>query len=185
MLHPKPNGVAEFVARGDYAVNSGATLATSFAGPPDLKSGDANGFNWPVVSGPIANPEFAMSGVSHVRTGASISQIEDGASATYLVGEKFISSDHYEDGEFLGDNESLYSGYCTDNHRFTKLKMTPSLDAPAAQDPYAQLRFGSAHSAGALFAFCDGSVQLVTFDVTDEVHYRAGHIADAGQALRP
>jgi prepilin-type N-terminal cleavage/methylation domain-containing protein len=180
MLHPKPGGPTEVVARGDYAINSGATLTSSFAGPPDLTMGDLDTFNWPITKSPFPNPELNFSGISHVRTGVSLARIEDGASNTYLAGEKFIDIDHYTDGEFYGDNESLFSGFCTDNHRFTKLGLVPIRDAPAGADVHAQLRFGSAHAVGALFVFCDGSGRLVTFDVADEVHFRAGHIADAG-----
>jgi hypothetical protein len=36
-----------------------------------------------------------------------------------------------------------------------------------------------------MLAYCDGSVQLVSFDVADEVHYRAGNMADVGIELSP
>jgi prepilin-type N-terminal cleavage/methylation domain-containing protein len=188
MQNLKPTGNAAFVARGDYAINAGATLATPFPGPPDLATGDGPSVNWPINAGPAPTMEWSFTGISHVRTGTSLAQVEDGSSNTYLAGEKFIDVDHYEDGEFLGDNEALYSGYCSDNHRFTKLIYPPARDAPVREAPPAewntyQFRFGSAHQAGALLAYCDGSVQLVSFDVSDEVHYRAGNMADAGIKL--
>ena len=185
MQNLRPTGNADFVARGDYAINAGSTLAMSFAGPPNLAAGDGLGFNWPIGVGPTPTMDWSFTGISHVRTGTSLAQVEDGSSNTYLVGEKFIDVDHYQDGEFLGDNEALYSGYCSDNHRFTHRKYTPARDAPAASDNTYQFRFGSAHQAGVLLAYCDGSVQLVSFDVAEDVHYRAGNIADVGIELSP
>jgi hypothetical protein len=38
--------------------------------------------------------------------------------------------------------------------------------------------FGSAHSAGCYFAMCDGSVQLVSYDIDAEMHRRLGNRHD-------
>ena len=52
-----------------------------------------------------------------------ISQVTDGLSKTYLVGEKFLSPYLYEDVNvnddvpMMGDNQSAWSGYEWDNHR--------------------------------------------------------------------
>ncbi|MCA9234307.1 MAG: DUF1559 domain-containing protein [Planctomycetales bacterium] len=167
------------VVRGDYAVNSGATARFSCPGPPDLPSGDDGQFSCPEVS--LGNPidKFALTGVSHLRIAVSLRQIADGASNTYLVGEKYVFTAHYETGESLGDKESLFSGYCVDNHRFAAIELPPLSDAHSEQLTFDQLRFGSAHPGGLNMSRCDASVRWTDFAVDPEIHFRAGHIADA------
>ena len=46
----------------------------------------------------------------------------------------------------------------------------------------ANSRFGSAHSAGAGFIFCDGSVHLISFDIDTVTHSRLASRAD-GQSV--
>jgi hypothetical protein len=185
MKTPNPFGVADEVPRGDYAMNSGATLSINYPGPPNLTAGDAPTYIWPDLQG-RSTPIAKFTGISHVHGAAHPRNLEDGASATYLIGEKYLDPSQYENGESRGDNESLFSGYASDNHRFTSIDeppLTPALDGTlplASRDNY---RFGSSHSAGAVLAFCDGSVQIVTFDVSPEIHYRRGHVADGGEPL--
>jgi prepilin-type processing-associated H-X9-DG protein len=166
--------------RGDYAINSGATLAISHSGPESLAVGDSATYIWPSLTGHPAHPETWFSGISHIRCATKLRQVE-GASNTYLVGEKYLDPSQYENGESPGDNAFLYSGYCADNHRFTRLDMPPAIDGsiPTA-DPRAHYRFGSAHQAGLNMVFCDGSVRLINHDVSPEVHFSAGHVSDDG-----
>lgn len=179
MRHPKPAGDVDAVARGDYAINGGATLAFSFSGPPSLADGASPTFVWPDLQGPPGKPQFSFSGISHIRTGIRLRQIEDGTSSTYLGGEKYLDPSQYENGESPGDNEALVSGYCSDNHRFTAL--SPAADGALPPSILNDYRFGSAHVAGLILAFCDGSVRLTTFDIGSDVHLRRGHIADGGE----
>lgn len=181
MSNLRPSGTVQVAARGDYAINSGATSAFSFEGPPDLTAGDSRTFKWPSDVGALLDSEVAFSGISHLRRGMRAQGIEDGLSATYLAGEKFVELSHYEDGEFLGDNEAVLSGFSNDNHRYARLKLEPLPDSARNLDTSAQLRFGSAHVAGVVFATCDGAVALTSFDVDDEIYFRAGHVADGGK----
>jgi prepilin-type processing-associated H-X9-DG protein len=41
-----------------------------------------------------------------------------------------------------------------------------------------RLRFGSPHSSGCNFAFCDGSVRTVSYQIDPEVHRRLGNRKD-------
>jgi prepilin-type N-terminal cleavage/methylation domain-containing protein/prepilin-type processing-associated H-X9-DG protein len=179
MSHPRPAGAPSLAGRGDYAINGGATLAISHNGPQSLALGDSSNYIWPDSVGHASHPDTWFSGISHIRTATKLRRIESGASQTYLVGEKYLDPTQYENGESFGDNESLYSGYCSDNHRFTRMDLTPAVDGSLPrEDILAHYRFGSAHPAGLNFVFCDGSVRLIAFDISSDAHYAAGHVSD-------
>ena len=183
---PKPAGSPLSLARSDLAINAGATHLAGHNGPPTLERGDDPDYPWPNQEGFGIMPAVAFTGISHVHASATQRRITDGMSQTYLAGEKYLHPDQYANGEALGDNDSLYSGYCSDNHRFTALSAPLSRDGQAAIDDHgANYRFGSAHPAGVNFVYCDGSVQVVAFDVDPEIHYLAGHRADDGVVLPP
>jgi prepilin-type processing-associated H-X9-DG protein len=99
------------------------------------------------------------------------------------VGEKFLSPEHYFDGEENGDNETLFTGYCTDNHRFTRVDLVPISDGQSWMANQVHRRFGSAHATSLNFVYCDGSVRSVSYDVEPIVHFRSGHTADGGVLL--
>jgi len=169
---PEPAGNVSAVARGDYAINAGASHVFSWPGPDDLQKGDHPLADWP-------NAKLST-GISHLRFGVEARRIEDGLSHTYLVGEKFLNPDHYTDGESRGDNETLYSGFATDLYRFTRIDLLPLQDTSAKLESPGHLRFGSAHSVGYQMALCDGSVRLISYEIAAETHYRFGHRYDRG-----
>lgn len=176
---PRPVGSPARLGRSDMAINAGATLALGFAGPESLEDGDSGRSIWPDMVGNALNASSQFSGISHVRVATSLRRITDGASCTYLVGEKYLAPEHYETGESIGDKVSLYSGYAIDNHRFTELNLPPASDGMLPLTSIrAPLRFGSAHSAGVNMVRCDGSTHLVSFDVDPTVHYCLGHAFD-------
>lgn len=180
---PKPVGSPTRLGRSDVAINTGATLAIGHDGPATLELGDAPSTQWPDMVGSPNRPDKQFTGISHVHTATSLRRITDGASCTYLAGEKYLEPKHYETGESIGDKISLYSGYCVDNHRFTKEELPPASDGsvPIA-DAQAYLRFGSAHQSGVNMLFGDGSIHLIGFDIDPTTHYRLGHTFDGEPA---
>jgi Protein of unknown function (DUF1559) len=188
MRTPKPYGSVTAVARADYAINGGTSHVINLGGPNSLQQGNDPAY-WAAAPNPTK-----FTGISHLRIGVPIKSIVDGTSKTYLVGEKHIPADNYTTGTSPGDNESLYSGYCTDLHRFAgvteniKLGITPHampLNDNAADDSSiaSYIRFGSAHTSGLNMANCDGSVHLVDYDIDPNVHFRAGHRGDDGRSI--
>jgi hypothetical protein len=135
-----------------------------------------------------------FSGISHLRTATSIRQLIDGSSKTYLVGEKYIDAANYHTGESLGDNESMYAGFCTDLHRFSGALERIGLSLPPYAEPLSDhaiadigivgyARFGSAHTTGLNFVYADGSTHFVSFDINGEIHFRFGHRFDGGNPI--
>ena len=188
---PKPSGAPRAVARGDYAINAGASRILSFAGPNALAQGNDPNY-WQSDGLNITDVE-EFTGICHLRLAAPLRSIIDGLSNTYLLGEKHLSFEEYETGRSPGDNESLYSGYCTDLNRFAGnispdvetpfLNPLPDISEPPKTESPGFVRFGSAHSSGLNMAYCDGSVRWIGFEVEGEIHLRAGHRADEGASL--
>jgi prepilin-type N-terminal cleavage/methylation domain-containing protein/prepilin-type processing-associated H-X9-DG protein len=153
----------QWLARTDYAANSGDQLTDEFfAGPPDLATGDNPNYGWPNTDG--------LSGVIFQRSMLRIHDVKYGTSNVYLLGEKYINADHYKDGQDPSDNENMYVGFDNDIYRTTFFP--PMKDKHGVTNTFA---FGSAHAAGVNMLMCDGSVQFVGFDVDPLIHKRAGN----------
>ena len=202
----RPLGTSEGLFKGDYAANSGDTLnsdgAAWFDGGPNALNGDYSGAetffqtrlkNAPMdycgikPSGIDANKaRLCQSGVVFCRSETTVSQIEDGTSNTYFVGEKYIKPEEYGGGASTADpgyslmtNQAAYCGYEWDNQRRA---WNPLLADQATQQENYQPRqdtpgyggeihiFGSAHPGAFHMSFCDGSVQAISYNVDPYVH---------------
>jgi prepilin-type N-terminal cleavage/methylation domain-containing protein len=152
------------VARTDYAINEGDFITRTPGGPLTLTEGDAPGYLWTDVS--------MASGVSWLRDGVRIGMITDGASNTYLVGEKYVSRLGYHNPVDRGHDQPMYSGVDLDNARWTL--QTPIQD----EHVMSERSFGSAHSSVCFMSLCDGSVRAVSYSIDAEVHRNLGNRAD-------
>lgn len=173
--------VTEFVARGDYAANVGDVGANSIGGdggPASLREGDSE-FPWP--------PTAVYTGISYLRSEVATSDVVDGMSATYFVGEKYLNPDKYESGPESSDRGHVYTGFGVENFRLAKSFEPPSQDyrSPEAGGVTNERRFGSAHSRSCNFLFCDGSVRRISYDVDGETHRRLGNRKDGLSAAAP
>ena len=179
------------VARGDYAANAGdnvkgCTHQLEGLDTPDTTQDD----KWPgdndprliswIVVGlkPYGNdpagqypPFTAQSGVNFSGSQVELQQISDGASNTYLVGEKYMNSNEYEtDGTADGgDNHGYFQGFDWDTHRFATKGWPPLPDTPGF---FSYQGFGSAHPGGWNAVFCDGSVRVLSYDLDEQTHRR-------------
>jgi len=122
-------------------------------------------------------PTISWSGVSFQRSNVGSAAVKDGTTHTYLVGEKYLSSDHYDDGVDGGDNDTALSGFGNDNFRATA--ETPLNDQ---RGKAADCRFGGPHSGIVHMSFCDGSARAINIGIDATVHRYLGDKND-GQVL--
>jgi prepilin-type N-terminal cleavage/methylation domain-containing protein/prepilin-type processing-associated H-X9-DG protein len=173
----------DMVARGDYAGNAGSTWLLSdgddgVAGPSNLAAAPSY-FSSLFTSNSQKYSPKNSTGVFYIYTTFRMADVTDGASNTYLVGEKYMCSDDYSTFDPLGDAQPMYIGFDMDICRHTGNPPMP--DTPGYPDGTA-FRFGSAHATGFHMAFCDGSVQSMSYTISAQVHKYLGNRCD-GQAI--
>jgi prepilin-type N-terminal cleavage/methylation domain-containing protein/prepilin-type processing-associated H-X9-DG protein len=150
------------VMRSDYRVNSGSKYAGGDAGPGLAQ--DPQVYKWTYTT-----PD-SQNGICFQRSTIRLAQITDGTAKTALVGEKFLNPDRYLDGVDSSDDQCVFTGHDRDNVGYTRhgTEVFPPLpdNTPKLNLPY---RFGGPHPGGFNIAFCDGSVELMAFDIDAEV----------------
>ncbi len=182
VLHPQVRPYTVFnadtageVARSDYAINAGDrgfnTLGLyNVAGPKSVEEAVNGSYKW--------RPTSSFNGVCVFRTNVRMRQIEDGTSRTYLLGEKYVHQDHYLTGGDFGERGHMYQGYSPDT-----VRLATDITPPIHDGKYTQTeRFGSAHSSSCHFAFCDGSVQSISYEIEGSVHRQLGNRRDGMNA---
>ena len=159
------------VPKTDYAINEGDYITDTDGGPRSLAEGDRRGYPWKKTD--------KATGVSFLRSRVRFAEVTDGLSATYLAGEKYVSSNSYFNNKDPGYDQSLFSGVDIDLNRWT-------IDPPRVDSEATNIRiFGSAHSAGCMMLMSDGSVHLVAYSIDGTVHRRLGNRRDGEQAALP
>lgn len=177
-------------SRSDYKINGGDAPGTWGGGPTSLATAITGaGFQTPWDAGGKAK----YSGVCGYRTEVRIDDILDGASVTYLIGEKYMDPTHYVNGLYQSDAYSVLVGGDIGTMAFTgdasRLPSTNPL--PPSQDRVANpttppvsptdlnyLRFGSAHSGGFNMAMADGSVRSINYSIDPFIHMALGNRFD-------
>lgn len=168
----------KLAVRGDYgACMSGQyenenRAKDGMAEPFDLQTGKTT-FPWATyekyrepVTGNLVD---RYDGVIFYHSQVELRQITDGQSKTYLIGEKFLESDHYDDGQPSYDDQAYYIGFDRD----TSLSSygPPFRDAPIGDQHYS---FGSAHPSVFYVTFCDGSIHAIAYEIDSKVHRALG-----------
>ena len=169
------------VARGDYAACAGDEMApcASWRGPNTLAEAAVLTRNNTWLLQP--NPREYPTGISYRRSAVTLAQIPDGLSQTYMLGEKYLSPDHYLNGLDGADNESMYAGHNNDSHRTTYYNPASGPTHTPRQDTegdHSGVLFGSAHAGGCHMSFCDGSVRFVNYSIDPATHRYLGNRKD-------
>jgi prepilin-type N-terminal cleavage/methylation domain-containing protein len=150
------------VARSDYAACCGDTSSDElFAGPNTLAQGNNPNYGWPNTS--------KFNGVIYQRSQTTFPAIQRGSSNTYLIGEKYLNPNNYQNGADPGDNECMYVGMDNDLMRTTDY--APRRDTPGYTNSY---MFGSNHDVGLNMLHCDGSVEFVNYSIEMSVYKPMG-----------
>lgn len=167
-------------ARTDYAINGGDYYTDPSSNSSGIWLGGPNNH-------PLGTMEPARSGwrkIGQVATGISFAasevtekQVTDGLSKTYLIGEKYLNADHYEDGVDNGDNESMYMGDNGDIVRWGGPAFPPQQDRPGLEF---WRYFGSAHAGVFQMVLCDGSVHAIAYEIDGAVHGKLANRKDGG-----
>jgi len=190
-LCPNPHGMGFYfkdsgwtllpplVGKTDYAGNAGTTKdGTGMdGGPGTLTDGDAR-----TVAAWTGVAHAMDTGIMFTHSAVARANITDGASNTYLMGEKYCDPDHYYDGSSNWDDQVWDTAADWDTIRFTASTTNP-LDAnfqPTQDTPGLGqgLAFGSAHSGGFYMAMCDGSVQFMNYSIDLKTHGCLGNRSD-------
>jgi prepilin-type processing-associated H-X9-DG protein len=115
-------------------------------------------------------PEAQSSYRVIVQAAGTKTDISNGTSYTYMIGEKHVNPIQYFTGKDEGDGEAMLIGM---DGCISRCTAAPTIrDTPYFSD---HLHFGSAHPGGCNMLYCDGSVELVAYSVDPAVHKRAGN----------
>ena len=139
------------VARTDYAANAGDEKNDFQTGPDSLAA--AANYAWAFDK---------LTGVVFQRSMVRLKDIGDGASNTFMVGERYINPDDYETGIDPADDQNTFVGYNHDTLRWST--EPPMQDRPGLGSRYA---WGSAHVIVFNMALCDGSVRPIAYAIDD------------------
>jgi prepilin-type N-terminal cleavage/methylation domain-containing protein len=159
--------------RGDYAANAGDAGDND---PEDLNPDGVRNETGPASYAAAATHVWRDSwhrGVCYQRSKIKIGDIIDGTSKTYLLGERYLMPQNYSSGADPGDDQNLWIGHDRDIIRWT--------DQPPRRDTEGlsyQWAFGSAHTNGCFFSFCDGAVRFIAYDIDPTTHQRLGNRQD-------
>ena len=138
-----------------------------WTGDPDFGCDALQPGGWTFVILPL----FKQTGVIYNYSETTISDITDGTSSTYLIGEKYMNPDNYASGMDWGDDQGMYEACGVDTCRWgyiTKRDPPASYAARPDQRGLAMDQsgiFGSAHLSGCNYVFCDGSVHSISYEV--------------------
>jgi len=165
----------EYYAKTDYAANGG-TMTLNGGGP----SSTSCLRDYPKCSWSHSDAWMYQNfhGISSERSEIGLQDIPDGASNTYLAGEKYLNPEYYYTGSSCVDNNSVYQGNDWDTNRWVGNSSTykPRQDTPGFEN--CTSRFGSAHTYGFHMVMCDGSVHQIPYSVDGLVHERLGNRRD-------
>ncbi len=189
-------GHPSVVGRSDYGANGGDVITDPSTGvyygtQPTWASAPVNADAGPASISEVENPPNQMtvkarnvfSYIASVATGivytgslTKMADVTDGASNTYVLGEKYLDPDYYQTGQDLGDNDLAL---CGDNQDISRMAdPRDGIPLPDTAGDFDCNFFGSAHLNGFQMAFCDGSAQMMSYAINFQVHQHLANRKD-------
>jgi prepilin-type N-terminal cleavage/methylation domain-containing protein/prepilin-type processing-associated H-X9-DG protein len=182
------------LGRTDYAGNAGDYWTVIAWRPAVSLPGGWTGGVGPTYVSDVENPPGQMtpaaqiaantigklaSGIFYWCSMVTMADISDGASNTFLVGEKYLNPDYYATGQSYTDNEYALLGDDHDTLRTADPTWSPypHPDTPGVST-WDDACFGSAHENGLQMAFCDGSVQMISYSIDATTYARLANRKD-------
>jgi prepilin-type N-terminal cleavage/methylation domain-containing protein/prepilin-type processing-associated H-X9-DG protein len=158
-LPPVPGGWA----RADYQANAGDNIIGWGAGPDDLANGEKK----------IGFIDMSQTtGIVFQGSMIGSTDVPDGLSNTYLVGEKYLDSNSYFSGLDYCDDNAMVGGDDLDMVAWTVGSLLND------QAGLKRNGFGGPHPGLVIMAFADGSVRALPVDTDPLVHKRSGNRRD-------
>jgi prepilin-type N-terminal cleavage/methylation domain-containing protein/prepilin-type processing-associated H-X9-DG protein len=111
----------------------------------------------------------------------SFQKITDGASKTFVLGEKQLQPANYAAGDWH-DDKGWSDGWDPDMLRSTICLFRQDGPSPHSISGY---RFGGPHASGMNTAFADGSVRFLQYEIDQETFNRLGHRSDGENVESP
>jgi hypothetical protein len=166
--------------RSDYAVNGGTQWVMWGGGPTPSDGYAGNGFA--DMSG--------NDGIGCQRSEVSAADVSDGASCTYMLGEKYHNPDNYFTGLDYGDDHSIFAADDYDRFcwAFANIKTPGPCTNPPMKDRRGFVdfqRWGSAHNDIVNVAMCDGTVHPINYSIDPNVHRDLASRNDGRVAVDP
>ena len=117
--------------RTDYAANGGEEWTYFGPGPDNLAGGDNGSYAFPSAAG--------STGIVFIHNQFSLSDIRDGTSNTYMIGEKSCDPNQYATGTSAGDDQGPFVSDDRDSVRFADMSGTylpPAQDRPGSDNTF-------------------------------------------------
>ena len=114
-------------------------------------------------------------GVIFLGSAVPPASIRDGASNTYVFGEKYLPVAVYAAGDAVGNDQCAYVG---DSSSTLRGGQRPPESDVAPMTAVLEGVFGGPHPGGFNAAMCDGSVRNVAYDIDARVHFFLSARAD-------
>lgn len=173
---PAPDGpLPNMISKTDYAANGGFAEINVPNGPAASSTFSSNclanpNCTWLVGVNQSPAPFDGVVGeLSQVVPGA----VTNGTSNVFLAGEKFfLNPNNYNNSQDAGDNTTALTGIGPNTVRWTVNLL--ARDGTQTNDPTGTDMFGSAHSQGVHFVFCDGSVKLISYSINATIYQNLG-----------
>ena len=127
------------------------------------------------------------SGAAYVASSVTFGEIRDGASNTFLCGEKYLRADRYtpsssSDSYGGGDDRCLWNGFDNDTLRRAGASYKPYQDRIGVDYDYL---YGSPHAGALGMTMCDGSAHRVTYSIDGEIWENLANRSDGKIAVLP